>query len=111
MLREITMLHQRSDEHRRRWFQDGTSDLCIWFDPQGRVSQFDYSYDKTGAEKLLRWKRDEAGADGSLTHSRVQAGEDDARFSRSPILEGSAGEFDAAALAKQLRKKDRKSVV
>ncbi len=83
---EVRDVRQDPGDYRRRWFTDDHFDLMVWYHADGTVHGFEFSYDKPGYEKALRWFDDRG-----LSLHAVDTGEQNPAYNRSPILTASNG--------------------
>ncbi len=71
MLTEVPHLTQREPGKHRRWFHDEFFDLYVWQDFDGNMLGFQLCYDKSDAQRALRWN-----ADLGYRHEGVDSPED-----------------------------------
>lgn len=89
-MKELVGVRQIPGELRRRWFLSANFDLIVWVHADEALAGFELCYDKTGAERSLRWFR----ANG-FTHTAVDDGENrPGKYKATPILVPD-GHFDA----------------
>jgi hypothetical protein len=82
MLRELENIRQVPGESLRRWFEDDTLDLIVWFSSEGAIVGFQLCYGKGTQERALTWLRD-----CGFSHMRVDDGEGRPRkYKMTPIL-------------------------
>ena len=96
---EVRDVRQGPGDYRRRWFTDDNFDLMVWYHADGTVHGFEFSYDKPGYEKALRWF-DNSG----LSHHAVDTGEQNPAYNRSPILSASDGRTEMKRVLENFRK-------
>jgi hypothetical protein len=77
MLREVPGNERESP---RRWFQDETLDLIVWYSPAGDMVGFQLCY-RARQEHVLTWQRD-----SGFDHMRIDDGEGAWGRKMSPIL-------------------------
>ena len=98
MLREIETVNDRESGLRKRWFNDSSMDLIVWYGPEGGFSRFQLCYDKNLREHALSWSE----ASG-FSHSKVDDGENaSGGHKETPIL-GPDGSIDAAKVSRSFR--------
>lgn len=98
MLREIETLNDRESGHRKRWFNDSSMDLIIWYGSGDQFVRFQLCYDKNLREHALSWN-DTNG----FSHHRVDDGESSSGgHKKTPIL-GPDGSIDAAKIVANFR--------
>jgi len=82
----------------KRWFSDANNDLFVWLNADGRVTAFQFSYDKTVNEHLLGWSEVHG-----YSHNRIDDGEDVyLHIKMSPIMVPGAA-VDCLQLAETFR--------
>ncbi len=92
-LREIDSNGRAAQSGRRRWFSAPSADLYVWQDGEGRITAFEFCYDKPFDEHALRW---ETGC--GLRHLRIDDGEQAPHVNATPIAVPD-GRFDPADIA------------
>ncbi len=82
MLNEVKAVKQDSISHTRRWFQDGDSDLFVWYAEDKSIVGFQFTYQYERKQKALSWF-----VDKGCSHMNVDDGEHaDLVQKMSPIL-------------------------
>ena len=100
MLKEIEHPRQVQGEPRRRWFEDSESDLIVWIDKGDVISGFQFCYGKGNIERALTWKRGVG-----FVHERIDDGEGRSFHHKSTPILSADGNFDAARVSKDFRKR------
>lgn len=70
MLREIETVDDRESGYRKRWFNDSSMDLIVWYGADGQFARFQLCYDKNLREHLLSWNEL-----SGFSHHKVDDGE------------------------------------
>jgi hypothetical protein len=96
MLTEFPNVHQRSDEPRRRWFQDDDEDLIVWFGDDDRIVGFQLCYDRARGERALAWDENTG-----YSHLRVDDGEAIGKPRKSSPILLPDGVFNAPAVLRR----------
>ena len=94
MLAEVPNPRQVPNDYRRRWFNDETFDLIVWFADDNDIVGFELCYRLLGFERALTWMEDRG-----YRHSDVDTGDNrPASYGMTPILTPD-GAFDAPRIA------------
>lgn len=81
MLNEISSVRQDARDYFRRWFNDASLDLYIWYDNDYRIIGFQLCYDKDTREYALTYI-DNKG----FSHDRIDSGEYLVWDMKTPVL-------------------------
>jgi hypothetical protein len=81
MLVEYKGVKQEPGRGSRRWFEDESYELVMWYLPDGSVEGFQILYYGRVAERALTWRKGEG-----FTHSRVDNGTESPMKNLAPIL-------------------------
>ncbi len=81
MLIEYKGVKQEAGKGSRRWFEDESYELVVWYMPDGTVEGFQILYYGKVAERALTWRRGEGFA-----HSRIDNGTESPMKNLAPIL-------------------------
>jgi hypothetical protein len=96
MLKEVQKTRQIAGEPYRRWFNDETFDLIVWYEAKGEIIGFQLCYRAWPDEKALTWLRGEG-----FSHNRIDQGESRPDHHKmTPILLPD-GEFEAERVLEQ----------
>lgn len=75
-------LKKEDREKRMRWFSSATCDLFLWSDKKGKITRFQFCYDKgSEQEMMIEWSK----AKG-IRHCYIDDGEAFSHFKSSPLV-------------------------
>jgi hypothetical protein len=81
VLVEYKAVKQEAGKGSRRWFEDESYELVVWYLPDGSVEGFQILYFGRVAERALTWRRE-----GGFSHSRIDNGTGSPMKNLAPIL-------------------------
>jgi hypothetical protein len=81
VLVEYKGVKQEAGAGSRRWFEDASYELVVWYVPDGSVEGFQILYYGKVAERALTWRREEG-----FTHCRIDNGTESPMKNLAPIL-------------------------
>jgi hypothetical protein len=81
VLVEYKAVKQEAGAGSRRWFEDQSYELVVWYLPGGSVEGFQILYYGKVAERALTWRKD-----GGFSHSRIDSGTESPMKNLAPIL-------------------------
>ena len=81
MLREIKETNQKRGELKKRWFTSLSMDVFVWFNDDGEITSYQFTYNKPHDEKALVWSKGKG-----FSHLGVDDGAHPGRHPGSPIF-------------------------